>query len=25
VSSTMGIGIRIDQGSLGLEMAQAAH
>jgi large subunit ribosomal protein L1 len=25
VSSTMGIGIRIDQGSLGLDMAQAAH
>ena len=25
VSSTMGVGIRIDQGSLGLEMAQAAH
>src|ERR1044071_7718452 len=25
VSSTMGIGIRIDQGSLGLETAQAAH
>ena len=25
VSSTMGVGIRIDQGSLGVDAAQAAH